>query len=613
MGKLYSLLTLLLLLLKAYVTLGFFLILSIVVSGQNKSQRDSLEQVYINNNYKSEEHLDILKKLAFDHPDPEKAIFYSETLIQKARALDSINYVYQGLLFKGNALTRKGDYTEALQSYFKAANIAIEEKKSKELGIVNITIADVYSNMGNHNNAIQYYQKAITILRKEKDSVNLASALLNAGDEYFLRNKLDTAIEYFEESGLIFRNIDYPMGTAYNLGNVGMVYAELGKDSLALVNINSAIKILEELEEYHAISDYLTYMSDIYEKNKDWNTALRYSELSLELAQNFGFKKQISDANLQISKLYEQKGNLKEYIKYYKNHIAYKDSVNNITSVQQMATIRADFEISQKQIEVDLLNEQKKTQRIIVFAIIVALFLVTLLAIGLFRRYHFIKRTKLIIENEKNRSENLLLNILPEETAQELKEYGKVKAKKIDSVTVLFTDFKEFTQYAENLPPEDLVKSVDFYFSKFDEIMEKYGLEKIKTVGDAYMCAGGLPFPTEDHALKMLHAAFEINEFVNEVKKNNPMNQTRFDIRIGINTGPIVAGVVGTKKFAYDIWGDTVNIASRMETNSEAGKINVSENTYNLIRDVFDCEFRGVIQVKHRGAMKMYFVNKKVS
>jgi len=202
------------------------------------------------------------------------------------------------------------------------------------------------------------------------------------------------------------------------------------------------------------------------------------------------------------------------------------------------------------------------------------------------------------------------LNILPEETAEELKQNGKVQAKKFDSVTVLFTDFEGFTNFAENLSPEKLVESVDFYFSKFDEIMEKYDLEKIKTVGDSYMCAGGLPFPTEDHAQKMVQAGFEIAAFVKEAKKTNDKDQTRFDIRIGINTGPVVAGVVGTKKFSYDIWGDTVNIASRMESNSEPGKINISENTYELIKDTFDCEYRGKIKAKNRGMMKMYFVNK---
>ncbi len=184
-----------------------------------------------------------------------------------------------------------------------------------------------------------------------------------------------------------------------------------------------------------------------------------------------------------------------------------------------------------------------------------------------------------------------------------------MKAKKYDSVTVLFTDFKGFTSYSEKLSPEALVDTVGFYFSKFDAIVGKHGLEKIKTIGDAYMCAGGLHSHTEDHAKKMVQAAFEIAEFVAETKKDVDASEMIFDIRIGINTGPVVAGVVGTKKFAYDIWGDTVNVASRMESMSEPGRINISKNTYELIRDDFDCEPRGEIQIKNRGMMQMYYVN----
>ncbi len=260
----------------------------------------------------------------------------------------------------------------------------------------------------------------------------------------------------------------------------------------------------------------------------------------------------------------------------------------------------------EKESEIQVLKEKK--QKNIIYASVIALVLIFLLALSLHRRYHFAKKTNIIIEAEKNRSENLLLNILPKETALELKENGKVQAKKFESVTVLFTDFKGFTSFSAHLSPEDLVKSVDYYFSKFDKIIEKYGLEKIKTIGDAYMCAGGLPFPSENHAFKMVLAAFEIAAFIEDSKKMEDAHVTHFDIRIGINTGPVVAGVVGIKKFAYDIWGDTVNVASRMESNSEPGKINVSENTYELIKDTFDCVYRGEIAVKNKGMMKMYFV-----
>ncbi|MEZ4792838.1 MAG: adenylate/guanylate cyclase domain-containing protein [Gelidibacter sp.] len=327
------------------------------------------------------------------------------------------------------------------------------------------------------------------------------------------------------------------------------------------------------------------------------------------MATLYGLKDQMSEANLKLSELYEKTGNTQEAFTYYKNHIIYRDKLNNLETVEKMAKLRTDSEIAQKQVQVDLLNQQKKNQRIIFYATILVTLLTALLAYGLFKRYRFIRKANIVIERERNRSDQLLLNILPEQTALELKNNGKVQAKKFESVTVLFTDFKDFSYFAEHLSPEALVESVDYYFTKFDAITEKYGLEKIKTIGDSYMCAAGLPFPTPDHAHKMVMAAIEIANLVNTVKIQNPDSRSHFDVRIGINTGPVVAGVVGSKKFAYDIWGDTVNIASRMESNSEPGRINISEFTYEHIKELVQCEFRGEIEVKNRGMLKMYFVN----
>jgi class 3 adenylate cyclase len=267
----------------------------------------------------------------------------------------------------------------------------------------------------------------------------------------------------------------------------------------------------------------------------------------------------------------------------------------DMASVEQMADLRTDFEVSQKQLEVDLLNQQKRTQRIIMYSLGFAVLLITL----------FYRK----ISQEKNRSDLLLLNILPSKTAKELKEKGKVEARKFESVTVMFTDFEAFTQHSQDLTPEKLVKSVDHYFSAFDKIIEKYHLEKIKTIGDAYMCTGGLIRKGPLEPVKVIRAAFEIIDFVQKADRSNNEDLAHFRIRIGINTGPVVGGVVGTKKFAYDIWGDTVNVAARMENNSEANRINISENTYQLVKDRFECEYRGEIDVKNKGMMKMYFVH----
>ena len=586
----------------------FFLHVSILA--QEQKVADSLVKIYLKGKLSNNKKLELLRNLSFNEVNNLKlSLKYAEELITLSKLEKNYLYLHRGYFQKGNKLRLKGELNKSLDAFFKSEEAATKVQYVAGQGTAYSSIADVYSVMGNSKNAQKYYGEAIKLLRKADNPVGLASALLNAGDEYSKNKKYDLALRYFKESGEIFKKANYLSGTAYNLGNIGMVYAEQGKDALAKKYISEAIKMLEELKDYYAISDYLTYMSDIYLKQNDWITALNYARRSLDLAQKYGLKDQISNSNLKLSKLYQKKGNTAESFKYYKNHIAYRDSVTNLKSVQQMADLRTDYEVSQKQSEVDLLNQGKKNRQIMAVSSAVSAALVFLLAFGMYRRYKFIKRTNVIIEEEKNRSDSLLLNILPAETANELKQNGKVRAKKFESVTVLFTDFEGFTNYAEKLPPEKLVESVDYYFSKFDEIMEKYQLEKIKTVGDCYMCAAGLPFPTADHACKMVHAAFEIAEFVADSKKNNPLNDTRFEIRIGINSGPVVAGVVGTKKFAYDIWGDTVNIASRMESNSQPGKINISENTYQLIKDAFDCNYRGEIKVKNRGIMKMYFVD----
>jgi len=208
---------------------------------------------------------------------------------------------------------------------------------------------------------------------------------------------------------------------------------------------------------------------------------------------------------------------------------------------------------------------------------------------------------------EKKKSDDLLLNILPEDIANELKETGNTKPRSYELATVMFTDFENFTSKSEKLSPEELVAIVDTCFKKFDEITSKYNIEKIKTIGDAYLCVSGVPDKKDHSAVNVVKAAIEIVEFIISFRQSASEN-SYFDIRIGIHTGPLVAGVVGDKKFAFDIWGDTVNTASRMEQNSEPNKINISQSTYDLVKDTFPCKFRGKKAAKNKGMIEMYFV-----
>ena len=209
------------------------------------------------------------------------------------------------------------------------------------------------------------------------------------------------------------------------------------------------------------------------------------------------------------------------------------------------------------------------------------------------------------LEEEKNKSRNLLLNILPEETADELMHSGKATSKRYASATVLFVDFVGFTSISEQLDPEELISRIDVYFTAFDRISEAHNIEKIKTIGDAYMAVGGLPVPNQTHTMDVVKAAIEMLAFVKEQKQKDP---GAFDIRIGIHTGSLVAGVVGRHKFQYDIWGDTVNVASRMEQSSSAGKINISGAVYDVISKDYRCTARGPVEVKNRGKIEMYFL-----
>lgn len=210
---------------------------------------------------------------------------------------------------------------------------------------------------------------------------------------------------------------------------------------------------------------------------------------------------------------------------------------------------------------------------------------------------------------EKKKSDDLLLNILPSEIAEELKQKGSAVARDYENVTVMFTDFKDFTKISEQLTPTELVKEIDLCFSAFDHIIQKHGVEKIKTIGDAYMCVGGLPQKSSSHALDVVAAALEIRNFMEQHNlEKAAKGEHQFRIRIGIHTGSVVAGIVGVKKFAYDIWGDTVNIASRIESSGEPGKVNISGSTFEFVKEHFTCIYRGKIEAKNKGQIDMYFV-----
>jgi class 3 adenylate cyclase len=224
-----------------------------------------------------------------------------------------------------------------------------------------------------------------------------------------------------------------------------------------------------------------------------------------------------------------------------------------------------------------------------------------------------LSQTLQLVSEERRKSDRLLLNILPETTATELKEKGAAAPRYYKLVSVLFADFAGFSHLASRLSPEEIVRYLNFYFLAFDEIIDRHGIEKIKTIGDAYMCAGGVPLANVTNPVDTVMAAMEMQAFVLASKdKIRQESGVDWDLRIGVHSGELVAGVVGAKKFAYDIWGDTVNVAARLEEKSLPGRVNISAATYELVKDHFECSYRGEIQAKNINLMGMYFVEKVI-
>lgn len=516
----------------------------------------------------------------------------------------------------GNIHFEVNRFEDAREAYLKSLRMHKELGNSREvstllnnLGNLKDMQAQLLHNEGLNEGALQQAQKAMGLYR---EALKITSGL---GDR-------EAMAEVYHNFGV-------------SLKDQGKYWAKTGQKDKALDTWHNALSCLDTalllsdtlLNRKGLLEIYEGY-GDIYRQMKEYRKAVRFSLRSLAIARQIGDLKFIQEA----------------YEDLYKLHYALKDYPQAFAYVDSFETIKTDrfnedkirenarrevlygdrkkqYEIEQQQQEIRLQESELRQAKIMQYSLFGGTFTLILLAFLLYNRYRLKNRANRelaeknqIIESERERSENLLLNILPEATATELKMHGKAQAKQYESVTVLFTDFKSFTQIAEKLPPEDLVAELDECFREFDRITGLHGVEKIKTIGDAYMCAGGLPLSNATHPVDVVSVAIDMLAFMEKhAEKRREKGLPVFEIRIGIHTGPVVAGIVGSRKFAYDIWGDTVNVASRMESSGQPGKINISSKTYEMVKDHFRCSPRGKVQAKNKGELEMYFVEGRPS
>jgi len=515
----------------------------------------------------------------------------------------------------GSLYGDQGQETKGLEYYFQSLKLGEQANDNKRIVTTLSNIGNIYLNKPNtYDKALEYFLRALPLANQLNDNAIIGTVNVNIGEVYMNINNYDSALFYFRQSLAAF---ELTGDVCYTLNDIGKLYERQHNYDSALSYHERALSIATHLDSKEDMTGSLLGMAQTYFSKGKITAALSAYQKANDIARSLDLKFQLKESYQGLAACYSSLNDYSNAFKYQTRLLDIKDSIYNRETDQKLARLDFGFQMDKKQSEINLLTKDKelqesnlRRQKIAKNAVIGGLFLVFVIAIILYRGYRNKVKTNKILDQQKEQIENLVLNILPSEVAQELKMHGYAKPKYFDLVSVLFTDFKGFTKIADELSPHEVVTELNECFIAFDEIIGKYGLEKIKTIGDSYMCAGGIPTPNDEHPIKIVQASLEIREYIrrrNEIRIS--MGLPKWELRIGVHVGPIVAGVVGRKKYAYDIWGSTVNIASRMESNGEAGSVNVSAALYNHIKDQYQCTYRGKIYAKNIGEIDMYFVD----
>lgn len=646
-------------------TIATILIAFAAFSTRAQTNLDSLNSIWQNKLETDSLRVDAYRQYiwnGFVFSNPDSAIVLAEKLISYAKEKKYIKAQSTAYNLQGISYTLKGDYRKAID--FQNRRLKINQELGDKKGTAGAlgNIGNIYSRQSNYPMALDYFERSLKIKEDLGDKKGMSVTITNIGVIYRKQGNTAKALDYYLQSFKMDKESGNKRGIANDLTNIGSIYSEQNNLPKALEYSNRGLNLQKKNGDKIGIAATLSNIGEIYDKQANYSQALLYFKRSLKMNNEIGDQRGIASSHTKIGNIYTKRGNPKgsiiECLKAYEIskeieaisnqksacnclYNAYKQVGNVTQSLKYIELMRSaedslnseETSIKLQQIEFtkQVLNDSiataekerrvqenheekvrknKQTRNLLAGGGIFIL----IIAGGIYNRLRYTRKAKAIIEKEKDRSENLLLNILPADIAAELKEKGRADARDFDLATILFTDFKGFTELSMKLSAADLVSEINHCFEAFDGIMEKYGIEKIKTIGDAYMAAGGLPIPSENATKNVVLASIEMQDFI--CKRKNEMDlkgQMAFEMRAGVHTGPVVAGIVGVKKFQYDIWGDTVNTASRMESSGLVGKVNISKATYEILKDDLDFVFesRGKIEAKGKGEIEMYFVDLK--
>lgn len=537
---------------------------------------------------------------------------------ESLKVFESINFqqgqanILQNL---GTIYFDQADDEKALEYFLKALKVAEQIADTLRIAENLANIGAIYGKKkATYDNAIEYDLKALAFNERLGNADAVGTISVNVGEIYFDKGDDTTALKFYQKS---LKAYEGSANTPYALNHIGLVYKKRKDYDRAIQIHDQAYKMAEKLDAKLDLAQSLLYLGDVYREKKEFNRAIETYEHALTAAKQINANVELKDIYRGLSQVYYGVSDYGNAFRYQTMMIDIKDTLYNIETDRKLGTLVFNFEIQKKEGEINLLTKDKtvkdlqiKRQKFAKNSFMVGLLLVFLIALLIFRNYRIKVKTHRIVDQQKNQIEQLLLNILPQDVAHELQVKGHSTPRHYENVSVMFTDFKGFTIIADNMSPQELVRELNACFMAFDAIMEKYNLEKIKTIGDSYMCAGNIPRQDPEHQYNMVRASLEIQQYIKENNQRRAeLGLASWDVRVGIHIGPLVAGVVGKKKYAYDIWGSTVNIASRMESNGMPGKVNISAAVYDMIKDRYACSYRGKIEAKNIGEIDMYFVD----
>lgn len=515
----------------------------------------------------------------------------------------------------GGLYADEGNEAKGLE--YSLRSLKISEKLGDTLRILSAlnTVGSIYyDKKATWDKAVSYFLKALSLSEAigDKDAIGFISA--NIGEIYLNQNDFETSKSYYEKT---IKALGDAPNSSFAYSGIGKIYLIQGDFAQALDYNNKSLEIAEKTKSKPHIVRAYQGIANVYIAKKDYIHALTYFNKASTIAEEVKAPVDLKDIYQGMAVAYAKTADYKQAYKYQTLYAGIKDTLYNIDTDKKLGKLQFEFDLQKKEGQINLLTKDKalqeadlERQKLAKNALISGLVLVFFITMIIYRGYRNKIRLNKVLDKQKVEIEGLLLNILPAEVAEELQKTGVATPRYYEKATVLFTDFKNFSQLADDLSPQQVVTELDECFVAFDDIIEKYNLEKIKTIGDSYMCAGGIPTEDDDHVINIIKASLEIQEFTRDRnQKRILLNLPPWDIRIGVNTGPLVAGVVGKKKYAYDIWGGTVNVASRMESNGEAGRVNISAATYEFIKDKYACTHRGKIYAKNIGDIDMYFVD----